>query len=309
MASHNLHIESYSLEELLQLFELNTQNINTENLKKAKKKVLMLHPDKSKLGPEYFLFYKKAFDIVVQFYNQQNRQNITTEEMKQRKYDPQEHGADETMTKTVRSSINNVSNREFQQQFNKLFESNNMGLKQDAKRNEWFQNEKSSYDLPSKGSVSKQNMNDHLRQARQQTASLVRYQGVQSMNEGNSSNNDLYNDQQEFDDQYVTSDPFSKLKFDDLRKVHRDQSILTVSEDDIHGIQTYRSVDEFNRARSKHSYEPMEKSKADSILQEREHAMKEKMMQREYKAKLQTEAYTEKNKDILSSFLLLRNKE
>ena len=76
MASHNLHIESYSLDELLQLFELNTRNINTENLKRAKKKVLMLHPDKSKLGPEYFLFYKKAFDIVVQFYNQQNRQNI-----------------------------------------------------------------------------------------------------------------------------------------------------------------------------------------------------------------------------------------
>lgn len=305
MASHNLHIESYSLDELLQLFELNTRNINTENLKKAKKKVLMLHPDKSKLGPEYFLFYKKAFDIVVQFYNQQNRQNITTEEMKQRRYETE---SDDSMTKTVRKTLDDVSNGEFQQQFNKLFESHHMGQKPDAERNQWFQSEKSSYDLPAKGGVSKQNMNDHFRQARQQTASLVRYQGVQSMNEGGNACNDLYSDQQEFQEQYATSDPFSKLKFDDLRKVHRDQSILAVSEDDIHEIQTYRSVDEFNRARSQHSYDPMEKAKADSILQNRELAMKEKMMQREYKAKLQTEAYTEKNKDILSSFLLLRDK-
>lgn len=305
MASHNLHIESYSLDELLQLFELTTRTINAENLKKAKKKVLMLHPDKSKLGPEYFLFYKKAFDIVVQFYHQQNRQNTTTEEMKQQIYDPP---ADEAMTKNVRTAMDDVSSREFQQQFNKLFESNHMGLKQDTERNEWFQSEKSSYDLPSEGGVSKQNLNDHFRQARQQTASLVRYQGVQSLNEGHSAGNDLYNDQQEFQDQYMTSDPFSKLKFDDLRKVHRDQSILAVSEDDIHGIQTYRSVDEFNRARSQHSYDPMEKSKADAILRDQELAMKDKMMQREYKAKLQTEAYTEKNKSILSSFLLLRDK-
>lgn len=305
MASHNLHIESYSLDELLQLFELTTRTINAENLKKAKKKVLMLHPDKSKLGPEYFLFYKKAFDIVVQFYHQQNRQNTTTEEMKQQIYDPP---ADEAMTKNVRSAMDDVSSREFQQQFNKLFESNHMGLKQDTERNDWFQSEKSSYDLPSKGGVSKQNLNDHFRQARQQTASLVRYQGVQSMNEGHSASNDLYSDQQEFQDQYMTSDPFSKLKFDDLRKVHRDQSILAVSEDDIHGIQTYRSVDEFNRARRQHSYDPMEKSKADAILRDQELAMKDKMMRREYKAKLQTEAYTEKNKSILSSFLLLRDK-
>lgn len=305
MASHNLHIESYSLDELLQLFELTTRTINTDNLKRAKKKVLMLHPDKSKLGPEYFLFYKKAFDIVVQFYHQQNRQNTTTEEMKQQIYDPP---ADEAMTKNVRSAMDDVSSREFQQQFNKLFESNHMGLKQDTERNEWFQSEKSSYDLPSEGGVSKQNLNDHFRQARQQTASLVRYQGVQSMNEGHSAGNDLYSDQQEFQDQYMTSDPFSKLKFDDLRKVHRDQSILAVSEDDIHGIQTYGSVDEFNRARSQHSYDPMEKSKADAILRDQELAMKDKMMQREYKAKLQTEAYTEKNKSILSSFLLLRDK-
>ena len=72
---HNLNIQTYSLDEILGLFDLNDYNISVQDLKQAKKRVLMLHPDKSKLEPKYFLFYKKAFDIVVQFYDNQNRQN------------------------------------------------------------------------------------------------------------------------------------------------------------------------------------------------------------------------------------------
>ena len=64
--AHNLNIHMYKLSEILDLFQL-SYNISIEDLKRAKKVVLMTHPDKSKLGPEYFLFYKKAFDIVLNF--------------------------------------------------------------------------------------------------------------------------------------------------------------------------------------------------------------------------------------------------
>ena len=63
---HNLDIHMYSLEELLALFNLSFE-ITLDDLKKAKKQVLMTHPDKSKLSPDYFLFYKKAFDVIVKF--------------------------------------------------------------------------------------------------------------------------------------------------------------------------------------------------------------------------------------------------
>jgi hypothetical protein len=99
------------------------------------------------------------------------------------------------------------------------------------------------------------------------------------------------------------------LKFDDLRKVHRDQSVLAVSEQDINNIKTYGSVEEFNRARSEHSYEPLEKQHADRLLQEQEKAMQQRMMRKEYQSKLQTEQYAEKNKDVMASFLLLQNKK
>ena len=69
---HNLDIHMYSLTELLDLFGL-THDISMEDLKRAKKKVLMSHPDKSKLDAKYFLFYKKAFEVIVQFYDNQNK--------------------------------------------------------------------------------------------------------------------------------------------------------------------------------------------------------------------------------------------
>ena len=77
--THNLNIQNYSLEELLGLFDLTTYEISVDDLKRSKKKVLMLHPDKSKLDSKYFLFYKKAFDVIVQFYDNQHKHTKTVD--------------------------------------------------------------------------------------------------------------------------------------------------------------------------------------------------------------------------------------
>ena len=69
-----LNIHMYSFDEILGLFDL-SYDISPEDIKRAKKKVLMLHPDKSKLAPDYFLFYKKALDIVFNYYQNNNKQN------------------------------------------------------------------------------------------------------------------------------------------------------------------------------------------------------------------------------------------
>ena len=78
MSQHNLNIHSYSLEEILNLFDLSYE-LDIEGLKRAKKKVLMIHPDKSKLEPKYFIFYKKAYEIVYSFYEQRMRENKAVE--------------------------------------------------------------------------------------------------------------------------------------------------------------------------------------------------------------------------------------
>ena len=55
----DLNVENYNLNEILELFKLD-YDFNSSDLKKAKRVVLMTHPDKSKLPKEYFLFYTKA---------------------------------------------------------------------------------------------------------------------------------------------------------------------------------------------------------------------------------------------------------
>jgi len=304
---HNLNLQSYSLDEILGLFDLTSYDISIDHLKTAKRKVLMLHPDKSKLEPKYFLFYKKAFDVVVQFFDNQNRQNqvVTNNEVV---YDPSYNKEGDHVSEQIKQNVDEMKSKKFQEKFNELFESNQMGTKPDTSRNEWFLQEQSDFQVP-EGKLSKQAMSDNFQQIKKQSNGLIHYNGVQSMNQDSATNNNFYDDDGDFSNQYVTSDPFSKLKFDDLRKVHRDQSVLAVSEQDIHNMQTYNSVEEFNRARSQHSYDPLEKEHANRILHEQEKAIQQRMMQKEYQAKLQTEQYAEKNKDVLSSFLLLQPKK
>lgn len=304
--THNLTIQSYSLDEIMGLFDLDSYDISIENLKVAKKKVLMLHPDKSKLDAKYFLFYKKAFDIIVQFFDNQNRQNRSIQP-KDVAYEPNYNDQDTNTTKQITKNVQEMKSEKFQENFNKLFEANQMGVRPNTERNEWFQQEKSAYDVPQE-KMSKQAMNDNFQRIKKQNNGLIQYNGVQSLNQDSATSNNFYDDD-DFQDKYMTSDPFSKLKFDDLRKVHRDQSVLAVSEQDINNIKTYGSVEEFNRARSEHSYEPLEKQHADRLLQEQEKAMQQRMMRKEYQSKLQTEQYAEKNKDVMASFLLLQNKK
>ena len=75
MASlHNLDINTYSLEEIFGLFNLN-YDLTEDSMRSAKKKVLMIHPDKSQLPANYFHFYKQAYEIILNIYKQKSKIN------------------------------------------------------------------------------------------------------------------------------------------------------------------------------------------------------------------------------------------
>jgi hypothetical protein len=301
--NHNLNLQSYSLDEVLGLFDLTTYQISLEEMRRAKKKVLMLHPDKSRMDPIYYHFYREAYAIVLQFYENQNRQNqqITEDTTK---YKPLEHGQNKATTTKISETINSMKPKEFHNRFNELFEQNEMIDRPDPKRNDWFVQENAIYSTP-EGKVSEKNIGQHFEEIKKQNAAITKYRGVQDMISNSSTNSSsLYDDQ---NDTYVSSDPFSKLKFDDLRKVHKDQTIFAVSENDFKNVQTYKSVDEFNRARSQYSYDPIEKEKAQKMLDDQERITREQMMRQQYDASIKSQQYIQKNQTVLSNFLQLRN--
>jgi len=303
--SHNLNIHMYKFEEILGLFDL-TYDISIEDMKRAKKKVLMTHPDKSHLPPDYFLFYKKAFDIVVRFYEEQNKQNQKLPTEKQNYDTSNIDTSNKSMSKQVSNVINKMSDKEFQQKFNKLFEEN-MANRPDPSKNEWFHKDEPIYNIDEK--VNSNNMGqvfDKIKQTQQQMV-VDRYRGVENLYVNMDSGARLYDDDENDDDTYVTCDPFSKLKFDDLRKVHKDQTVFSVSERDIHKVQQYSSVDHFMRERGKQTLTPLEKQEAETVLASQDKVYRERMMRKEYEAQMKSSQYTEKNKTVLSNFLRIQN--
>ena len=297
---HNLDIHMYSLKDLLELFNAD-YNMSSDDLKRAKKQVLMTHPDKSKLPAEYFLFYKKAFDIIVKFYNNQNKQsqNITAENTT---YVPTSiSDTNKSTSKQITTAINNLNKKEFQDNFNKLFETN-MVKKTNNTRNEWFSKDDQIYE--SSDDVNSKNMGQIFDKIKDKQSGMVKYKGVENLVVNSGSGYNLYDDD-DADDTYVTSDPFSKLKFDDLRKVHKDETVLSVSERDYNKVKKYASVDHFMRERGNQSLTPLEKQDAERMLSTQEQQYRERMMNKEHSSNLQTMHFAEKNKAVLSQFLRL----
>jgi hypothetical protein len=160
---HNLNIQSYSLDELLAIFDLDYY-MTIEDLKRAKKKVLMLHPDKSKLHADYFLFYKKAFDVVCQFYENQNKQNADISS-KNTLYIPIK--APTSAEKQVSTVIEKMGEKGFQDKFNELFEKN-MSKKPNEEKNAWFKTDEPAYQIDAK--INTKNMGEaleHIKQKKQ----------------------------------------------------------------------------------------------------------------------------------------------
>jgi hypothetical protein len=138
---------------------------------------------------------------------------------------------------------------------------------------------------------------------KQKNAALIKYNGVQMMNSGGPAYDNLY----DTDDAYVSCDPFGKLKYDDLRKVHKDQTVLAVSERDYEKVQKYNSMDHLQRERGSLNIQHVDRSEHERYFTEQQQVIKEQITAKQYAAQLKSAEYAEKNKQVMASFLKLTN--
>jgi hypothetical protein len=304
---HNLNLQNYTLEELFGLFDIRVGRIGPNDIKLAKRKVLMLHPDKSHLAPDYFLFYKKALDIIVKYCEDDERQKkeVGNEAID---YKPT-NTLNKSSQNAVQKNIEKMSAKDFHGKFNQLFEEH-MVEKPDTRRNEWFTNDKPDYEVAKNVSVG--NMGAAIDEIKRNNPSsaIVTHTGLQTI--GSTIGTNLYGDLEDDANDignahYLSSDPFSKLKYDDLRKVHKDQTVLPVSERDYHKIPKYSSVDHFVRERNVNDVKPLAETQAALLLEQAEKARKDALLKKEHAATMRTMKYEEQNKSILSRFLQLGN--
>lgn len=308
--SHNLNLAMYSFQEIMELFQLsNVSTLTEEHMKAARTIALHMHPDKSRLPPDYFIFYKKAFEILVGFYNQQTRetQPVPTEQVD---YVPEGRGIGDGLNKATSNRVQGVVNKlgkNFNSKFNQLFDENMLNtqkIKQAEERNQWFTQDTPAI-TPTNQNGSIHDKFEHIK-SKQTSTHLARYGGVQPLYMGRSKAGNLYDDDTDTD-QYISADPFSKLQYDDLRKVHKDETIFSVSETDFNKVTQYTSTDQLQQSRAQQNLDPLDKSAAMRRLESQETLRREQFMKREYHAKLQTIQNEEKSKKVMSHFLHLTN--
>ena len=293
--NHHLDISEYSLDDIFNLFKIPSKTkITMEHMKQAKKITLQMHPDKSHLSDSYFLFYKKAYEIIFTYYETQNKTNQIVPTDQEIKY---EHLAEDINEKEIARQIGKrTAEKNFNQNFNALFEEN-MREKPDPTKNEWFTKEEALFqDIGVVKSVAQ--MNTSIEKIKEKSNAMSVYRGVQMLNSGRNGGSNLYGD----DEEYISTDPFSKLKYEDLRKVHKDQTVFSVSEKDLAKVKTYTSVDQYQQSREQ-GYAPLEKIEAENILRNREKEMQEKIMQKQYQSDLKTLENIEKSKKVQATFL------
>lgn len=297
--SHNLNIQMYSFREILDLFQLTTP-ISLDELKRAKMMVLKMHPDKSRLPSDYFLFYKKAFDIVIHYYNENTKTTVEVPTTKQT-YIP-ESLPDRKNVQNIEKTMKDMGQEKFQNKFNELFEKM-VDTKPNPEKHAWFQKNDPLFEFDDPSSAS--GLSAAIDQIKKTTSSIVKYNGVSQMNSGGPSYGNLYDPEDE--NEYVSCDPFGKLKYDDLRKVHKDQTVFAVSERDFDKVQKYSSMDHLQRERGSLQVQHVDRSEHERVFEQQHETRKQQMAAKQHAAYLKSLEYAEKNKGVMAQFLRLTN--
>lgn len=297
--THDLDINKYSLEELFGLFDL-SYDLTEEAMKKAKKKVLMLHPDKSQLPSIYFLFYKKAYDLILDLYKSRNKIN-TKPTAADLVYNPDSHSVFDPNLK-----VDGAAGKEFQSRFNEAFEQN-ITKKHDPSLHEWFKQD--TKDEFTGRNINVKNMGEALESVKekQRQQAVTLYKGVQEMRNYSCGTSFYDDDDESGASSYVECDVFSKLKFEDVRKVHRDQTVIGVSERDLANNPQYgMNYDQYMNAREKSVQAgALSKPESEAMLAKQRTEAEQNLMRKQQRDLLMQQEYAKKQQQAMSTFLRL----
>jgi hypothetical protein len=281
------------------------------DLKQAKKKVLQMHPDKSHLPPEYFLFYKRAYEKIVDLYDDLDRQNRRpTKESTKYNTNILASNGRETVFDFDHSIKKQIDKRgaddteKFNRDFNDLFEKN-MLQRPNAAKNNWFCAEVDDTTAPYKvpttgvsvGTIGK--IMEDMKTAAASSALTLRNREVKDYyHSGGVSVSNLYEDD---DNNYICASG-GGLQYDDIRKVHKNETIIPVgTAKDIAAETGARAItlDDFISQRETTDL-PVAEEAARRILAEKTQIEKAAIMEKQHRSNLQTEEWGEKNKTILA---------
>ena len=214
-------------------------NFAENDMKRVKKKVLMMHPDKSGLDKKYFLFFSGAFKILHSVYKFREKANVNMNEEVEylvERSDENQELVDKLRDKYTTKDFNEWFNKEFEKiKVKNEYENGGYG--------EWLKDEDEIEVCNNRNE-----MNEMIDKKKRDLRSLVSYNGINEFN--NSGFNDLANNKPE----EYSSGIFSKLQFEDLKKAHV-ESVIPVTEDDYK--ERYSSMEDIKLKRQNQKLNPL----------------------------------------------------
>ena len=287
MENLDLDLDNYSLEDILSLFNLES-DFNEEGLKGAKKMVLMTHPDKSGLDKKFFLFFCSAYKLIYSVYQFKNNKN-------KKKRDDFEHS--DNLKETL---ITFSKKKNFNKKFNELFEKYHFNTEEITDGyGEWLKNNNDD----NKIAKNKDEMNRMINNKKNKLKNIIVKEDLIDIGRGININQSTLTGSRP---KYYESDVFGNFKYDDLKRAY-DESVVPVTDEDYNNIKKYRSVDEYNRFRKKDMIDQFNNLNHDKKLNEINNKEIISNTNRAYILAKQEENYKLQNDNFIHSLLKLKN--
>lgn len=298
MKNLNLNIDSYNLEDILNLFKIN-HNFNDTDLKNAKKIVLMTHPDKSGLSSEYFRFYTAAYKKLYFIWEFKNKSEskITNKVYNVDTLDKKTHFAkdndNEQLLLDNYLKKNNLSQdkKKFNEWFNEQFVKLKVSTENESHGyGDWFKSEE---------------INEGTTETVENRKKQIRDLTIQNDYEILTFNHGLTTITGEPPNIY-SSDIFSNLKYDDLKKAYT-ETVVPVTNEDYTNVRKFKNTDEYKKFRSSQNLIPLSEKQALQYLESKEKIENTESTIRGYKLAEQSEKIINNRSLFISSLLNIEN--
>ena len=300
----DLNIDNYELHDILNLFKI-PQNFDEQDLKIAKQIVLKTHPDKSKLGSEYFRFYSKAYKILFNIWEFRKRGDIDNTN-KNTEYDKSEQIGEEEkkilLDNFFESNGKFKNKKEFNGWFNEQFEKNKLHNEGELKGyGDWFKTDEdidndTNDQTGQNSSMTAMAIKFDKKKEQARTQALILHQDIQEMYSNMGSASNLTTEAPSS----FNSDLFSNLAYQDLHQAHT-QTVIPVTDEDYNNKQKFNNVNEFISHRNKQDTKPLSEQQALQYLSNRTKQDDELAVSRAYQLAKQTEIAKQKNQDFWST--------
>jgi hypothetical protein len=327
----DLDIDNYDLSDLLDLFQIQTGEAYGEtDLARAKRIVLKMHPDKSRLDSKFFLFYSKAYKVLFQVWRFRNvrpehqRQVQSSNQSEPMVYvtntatDRDTSGHGQLLDKMFRDNeeLRSVPafNEWFNAEFTKVHTVGDGDGEEGAGYGDWLTNTDPNDNGDSNASADKtstgQMMTDFAEKKRKMCQDVVMHQEVESFygGLGGGLGSDLCGGFSSTFDSFSGCSGGGGIAFQDLRKAHT-ETMIPVSDLDFTNRKTFQSVDEMRRYRGcQDSMGPMSQDESNHILNNDSRREDENATRRAFRLTKESEESEKKSQQFWKNLRMLKNK-